>query len=96
MVGLLAAVGVAMSALVSFVHGDSLPFMIVGASGATGLAAYLAAPVQKKALVRDPPRGPAPQSLGCLFRIQKNYSLMFRYAEGWNPLCEADVLLRSA
>ena len=40
MVGLLAAAGTAMFALVAFAHGDSVPMMIAGASGATGLAAY--------------------------------------------------------
>ena len=48
MVGLLAAVGAAMAVLVAFAHGDSVPIMIMSASGATGLAAYLAAPPQKK------------------------------------------------
>jgi hypothetical protein len=48
MVGLLAAAGVAMSALVSFVHGDLADAMIMGAASATGLAAYLAFPSTKK------------------------------------------------
>lgn len=48
MVGLLAAVGVAVSALVGFVHGGLLPVAIVGAGVATGLAAYMALPPSKK------------------------------------------------
>ena len=50
MVGLLAAVGATMSALVGLIHGDWLPLMIVGAGGATGLAACLALPPSKKIL----------------------------------------------
>lgn len=50
MVGLLAAAGVAMSALVAFNHGDSVLVMISGAASATGLAAYLAVPSSKKIL----------------------------------------------
>jgi hypothetical protein len=50
MVGLLAAAGVAMSALVAFHHGDSVLVMISGAATATGLAAYLAVPSSKKIL----------------------------------------------
>jgi hypothetical protein len=41
-VGLLTAVGVAMSALVGLVHGDFAWAAIVDAAVATGLAAYLA------------------------------------------------------
>lgn len=48
MVGLLAAVGATMSALVSLVHGDLVPLMIIGVGTATGLAAFLALPLQKK------------------------------------------------
>jgi hypothetical protein len=44
MVGLLAAVGTAMSALVSFAHGGLVWVMIIDAATATGLAAYLASP----------------------------------------------------
>jgi hypothetical protein len=40
MVGLLAALGALMSALVSLVHGDLVPLMVLGAGAATGLAAY--------------------------------------------------------
>lgn len=49
MVGLLAAVGAAMSALVSFAHGDLVWVTIADAAAATGLAAYLAAapPIKK-------------------------------------------------
>jgi hypothetical protein len=47
MVGLLAAAGAAMSALTALTHGDSVPLMIAGAAGATGLATYLAAPAGK-------------------------------------------------
>lgn len=50
MVGLLAAAGAAMSALVAFNHGDSVLIMILGAASTTGLAAYLAAPPSKKIL----------------------------------------------
>jgi len=42
MVGLLAAAGAIMAALVGLVHGDFLPAMIAGSGTATGLAAYLA------------------------------------------------------
>jgi len=48
MVGLLAAVGSAMSALVGLSHGELIPVMVAGACAATGLAAYLAAPSSKK------------------------------------------------
>jgi hypothetical protein len=48
MVGLLAAVGTALSALVAFVHGDLAWIMIGDAAAATGLAAYLALPKIKK------------------------------------------------
>ena len=48
MVGLLAAVGAAMSALVALAHGDVvLVVMAVGAGAATGTAAYLALPTKK-------------------------------------------------
>jgi hypothetical protein len=48
MVGLFAAVGAAMAALVGFIHTDSVFVMIAGAGMATGLAAYLALPSSKK------------------------------------------------
>ena len=49
MVGLLAAVGTAMSALVAFAHGTLVWVAIADAAAATGLAAYLALlPLQKK------------------------------------------------
>ena len=48
MVGLLAAVGAAMSALVGLVHGDVVMVLITWAATATGLAAYLALPSAKK------------------------------------------------
>ncbi len=48
MVGLLAAVGTAMSALVGLAHGDLIWVVLVDAAAATGLAAYLALPPQKK------------------------------------------------
>lgn len=48
MVGLLAAVGAAMSALASFVHGDLIAVIIINAAVATGSAAYLALKPQKK------------------------------------------------
>ena len=47
-VGLLAAVGATMSALVGLSHGDLVSAMIAGAGVATGLAAYLALPPSKK------------------------------------------------
>ncbi len=48
MVGLLAAVGTAMSALVAFAHGDLVWLTIATAAVVTGLAAYVAARLQKK------------------------------------------------
>ena len=48
MVGLLAAVGAAMSALVGLTHGDFAWAALAEASAATGLAAYLALPSTKK------------------------------------------------
>jgi hypothetical protein len=48
MVGLLAAVGAAMFALGGLVHGDLYWLAIADAAAATGLAAYAAAPCQKK------------------------------------------------
>jgi hypothetical protein len=48
MVGLLAAVGAAMSALVGLAHGDLVWVAIADAAAATGLAAYLALPVPNK------------------------------------------------
>ncbi len=52
MVGLLAAVGAAMSALVGLAHGDLVFVIIAGAGAATGLAAYAAAlPQVKKNLI---------------------------------------------
>ncbi len=47
MVGVLAAVGTAMSALVAFAHGNLVWVIISDAAAATGLAAYLALPPQK-------------------------------------------------
>ena len=44
MVGLLAAAGAIMSALVGLVHGDLVPVMIMGAGASAGLAAYSALP----------------------------------------------------
>lgn len=48
MVGLLAAVGVAMSALVGLAHGELTWVALADAAAATGLAAYLALPLPKK------------------------------------------------
>jgi hypothetical protein len=48
MVGLLAAVGVAMSALAGLVRGDVVLAMITCAGTAAGLAACFALPAQKK------------------------------------------------
>lgn len=50
LVGLLAAAGAAMSALVGLVHADMVPVMIASAGAAAGLAAYLTLPPQKKSL----------------------------------------------
>jgi hypothetical protein len=51
MVGLLAAVGAAMSALVALAHGDvALVLMAAVCGTATGSAAYLALPSKKNAL----------------------------------------------
>jgi hypothetical protein len=47
MVGLLAAIGAAMSTLVAFTHGDLAGLAIMNAAVATGLAAYFVAPVKK-------------------------------------------------
>jgi hypothetical protein len=47
MVGLLAAVGTAMSAFVAFAHGSLIWVTIVIAAAATGLAAVAASPLQK-------------------------------------------------
>ena len=47
-VGLLAAVGAAMSALVGLSHGDIIGVMLADAAVATGFAAYLALPPSKK------------------------------------------------
>jgi hypothetical protein len=46
MVGLLAAVAVAMSALVSCAHGDLVWVIVTAASGAAGLVAYATAPYE--------------------------------------------------
>ncbi len=48
MVGLLAAVGANMFALVQFAHGDLVWVILADAAAATGLAAYLALPDNKK------------------------------------------------
>jgi hypothetical protein len=48
MVGLLAAVGATMSAIVGLVHGDLAWVIIADAAAATGLAAYLALPPKKE------------------------------------------------
>jgi hypothetical protein len=56
-VGLLAAVGAIMSAIVGLAHGDLMPAMIACAGAATGVAAYLAAsPASKKTFDRLPRR----------------------------------------
>jgi hypothetical protein len=52
MVGLLAAVGAIMSALIGFTHGDLIPVIITACGTGTGLAAYLAASPQKKAIAK--------------------------------------------
>ena len=44
MVGLLAAVAVALPALISFVHGDLVWVMVTDAAVAAGLVAYASAP----------------------------------------------------
>ena len=50
MVGLLAAVGAAMSALVAFVQGDLVWITIADAAVATGLAAYLSLSPKKASM----------------------------------------------
>lgn len=50
MVGLLAAVGVAMSALVGLAHGDLVWVAIADAAAASGLVAYVTAPSKKNSL----------------------------------------------
>lgn len=50
MVGLLAAVGAAMSGLLGLIHGDVVWAILVAAASAMGLAAYLALPPSKKTL----------------------------------------------
>ena len=50
MVGLLAAVAAAMSALVGLTHGDLVAAIILCASSAAGLEAYAAKPPSKKNL----------------------------------------------
>jgi hypothetical protein len=47
-VGLLAAVGAALSALVGLAHGELIWVTLANAAAATGLAAYLALPPLKK------------------------------------------------
>jgi hypothetical protein len=47
MVGLLAAVGTTMSALVGLTHGDMVPVMIASAGAVSGLAVYLGLPDEK-------------------------------------------------
>jgi hypothetical protein len=47
MVGLLAAVGAAMSALVGLAHSDIVWIAVADAAVATGLAAYATAPLKK-------------------------------------------------
>ena len=53
MVGLLAAVGAAMSALVGLLRGEVAWVALADAAAATGLAAYLALPPNKKPLHVD-------------------------------------------
>jgi hypothetical protein len=48
-VGLLAALGVVLSSLLAFVHGDLTPLVVLGSGTATGLAAVLALPQKKLA-----------------------------------------------
>ena len=50
-VGLLAALGVALSSLLALVHGDLTSLIIVGSSSATGLAAYFAFPSPSKKIL---------------------------------------------
>jgi uncharacterized membrane protein YuzA (DUF378 family) len=50
MVGLLAAVGAIMSALIGVTHSDLIPVIVTGSGVATGLAAYLAASASKKSM----------------------------------------------
>ncbi len=57
MVGLLAAVGTAMSALAAFAHGALVWVTVADAAAATGLAAYLATAPQKIRLILIFPNG---------------------------------------
>ena len=50
MVGLLAAAGAIVSALVGFAHGDLTPLAIAGAGAAAGLLAYVTSPASKNPL----------------------------------------------
>lgn len=67
LVGLLAAVGSAMSALVAFTHGHLVGLTIADAAAATGLAAYLALPDNKKNLSvgHSPATMPYPDMSAC-------------------------------
>ena len=47
MVGLLAAVGTAMSLVAGLAHGDLFWAVVADAAAASGLAAYLALPIKK-------------------------------------------------
>jgi hypothetical protein len=50
MVGLLAAVGAIMAALVNFIHGPPILVVVLAIGSATGLASYLAVEQEKKSL----------------------------------------------
>jgi O-antigen/teichoic acid export membrane protein len=56
MVGLLAAVTVAMSALVGLIHGDFMWVILASAVVSGGLASYFALPSSKNFSFRPPPR----------------------------------------
>ena len=66
MVGLLAAVGTAMSALVAFVHGDLVWVVIADAAVAMGLAAYLALPPAQEGSIPDKKKSLLIVTLGLL------------------------------
>jgi len=77
MVGLLAAVGATMSALVGLVHGDLVPVIIVGASVATGMAAYGPTAFKKK-IVRHSTNPLSQKGRYCTLQMNGSAS-SFRY-----------------
>jgi hypothetical protein len=85
-VGLLAAVGATMSSLVAFAHGDLVWLTIVDAAVATGLAAYLALPRNKKT-PRNIPPGSAHIPDGILRRLSRRSAYETAW-EDWTPIAD--------